>query len=302
MERKNTVGFAGAYTAGIRATGGASDNARCVGDKVGRKSDEIQSMVGIGEKFLEKFKDNVVLVTGSGRGLGAATAFRFAQEGAKIVINDLNKENAQAIEKKIQNLGREVLISTHDVSQYNQAKTLSDEIKSRFGRLDVLVNNAGITRDALLHKLSEEKFDEVIRVNLKSVFNCVQAVSPFMVEQKSGRIINLASVAALGNIGQTNYSASKAGVIGMTKTLALELAKHHVTVNAIAPGFFDTVLTQAVPQEVKEKFIQRIPLRRIGSPEELASLVMFLASEEASYITGQVIFIDGGLSTGVSIY
>lgn len=247
-----------------------------------------------------RFTNKVAIVTGSGRGLGAATALRLAAEGAHVVVNDLNPENAQSIAAQVEKLGRKTLVSTHDVSRQSAAKALMDETKSNFGQIDVLVNNAGITRDSMLHKLTEEKFDEVIRVNVKGVFNCAQAAAAHMVEKKFGRIINLSSIAALGNIGQTNYSASKAAVIGMTRTMALELAKFGITVNAIAPGFFESALTQAIPAEVKEKFIQRIPLRRIGDPSEIASLVAFLASDEAAYFTGQTFFIDGGLSVGIS--
>ncbi len=247
-----------------------------------------------------QFIDRVALITGSGRGLGAATALRLARDGADVVINDLNADNAKKVAADVESLGRKVLVSTHDVSQHGAARALIDEINAKFGRLDILVNNAGITRDAMLHKMTEEKFDEVIRINVKGVFNCAQAAAVVMMEQKSGRIINLSSVAALGNIGQTNYSASKAAVIGMTRSMALELARYGVTVNAIAPGMFESVLTQQIPAEVKEKFISRIPLKRIGNPEEIGALAAFLASDEAAYITGQTFFMDGGLSIGIS--
>jgi 3-oxoacyl-[acyl-carrier protein] reductase len=249
---------------------------------------------------MKRFENKVAVITGSGRGLGAATALRLAREGAHVAVNDLNAENVAKVAKQVEELGRKVLVSTHDISQHGAAKALMDEVKSKFGRLDVLVNNAGVTRDAMLHKLTEEKFDEVIRINLKGVFNCAQAAAAHMVAQSSGRIINLASIAALGNIGQTNYSASKAAVIGMTRTMALELSKYSITVNAIAPGLFESALTQAIPPEVKEKFIQRIPMRRIGNPDEIGALVAFLGSDEAAYLTGQTFFIDGGLSVGVS--
>jgi 3-oxoacyl-[acyl-carrier protein] reductase len=246
-------------------------------------------------------KDRIAIITGSGRGLGAATALRMARLGANVVVNDIGAENARTIASEIEKLGRKSLVSTHDVSDHKSALALVDEAKARFGRVDILVNNAGITRDAMLHKLSEEKWDEVIRVNLKGPFNMGQACARVMMEQKYGKIVNLASVAWLGNVGQTNYSASKAGVVGMTRTWAIELARYNINVNAIAPGLIDSVLTQQIPPEVKEKFVQRIPLKRIGEPEDIARLVCFLASDDASYVTGQTIQIDGGLSTGISM-
>jgi 3-oxoacyl-[acyl-carrier protein] reductase len=247
-----------------------------------------------------RFAGRCVVITGSGRGLGAETALKFAADGANVVINDINRKNAENTAKAAEKLGREALVSTHDVSDYKAANELVSQIKSRFGRIDALVNNAGITRDAMLHKLTEEKWDELIRVNLKGPFNMGQACAKVMMEQKSGKIVNLASVAWLGNIGQTNYSAAKAGVVGMTRTWALELARYNINVNAIAPGLIDSALTQAIPPEVKEKFIQRIPLKRIGSAQDIANLITFLASDAASYITGQCIQIDGGLSVGIS--
>ena len=247
-----------------------------------------------------KLQNRIAIITGSGRGLGAETALKLASEGANLVINDLDSKNAEGMAAEIAKLGREALVHIGDVSDYKTAYALVDQAKARFGRVDILVNNAGITRDSMLHKLSEEKWDEVIRVNLKGPFNMGQACAKVMMEQKYGKILNLSSVAWLGNIGQTNYSASKAGVVGMTCTWALELARHGINVNAIAPGFIDSVLTQQVPPEVKEKFIQRIPLKRIGQPKDIANLIAFLVSDEASYITGQCIEIDGGLSVGIS--
>ena len=244
--------------------------------------------------------NKVSIVTGSGRGLGAATSLRLAREGSDIVVNDINLENAKSVASEIEGLGRKVLVSTHDVSDYSKAYDLVSEVKSKFGKVDILVNNAGITRDSMLHKLTEEKWDEVIRVNLKGPFNMGQACVKVMMEQKSGKIVNLASVAYLGNIGQTNYSASKAGVVGMTNTWALELAKYNINVNAIAPGFIDSVLTQQVPAEIKEKFIQRIPLKKMGHPDDIANLIFFLVSDSSAYITGQCIHIDGGLTAGIS--
>jgi len=246
-------------------------------------------------------KDRVSIITGSGRGIGAATALRLAQFGSDIIVNDLNLGDAQNIAQKIEALGRKAWVSSHDISSYTSAQELVKEAHSRFNRIDILINNAGITRDALLHKLTEEKWDEVIRVNLKGTFNMGQACARIMMEQKSGKIINLSSVAAKGNIGQTNYSASKAGVIGMTSTWAIELSKYNINVNAIAPGFIDSVLTQQIPSEVKSKLIQKIPLKRIGQPDDIAHLICFLVSDSASYITGQTIHCDGGLSTGISL-
>lgn len=242
----------------------------------------------------------IAIVTGSGRGLGAAIAIRLAHEGAHIVVNDLDLKNAEKTAELVQKTGQEALISQHDVSDYAQANQLVELTKKKFGRIDILVNNAGITRDALLVKLTEEKWDEVIRVNLKGPFNMGQACARIMTEQKNGKIVNLASVAWLGNIGQTNYSASKAGVVGMTRTWSLELAKYNINVNAIAPGLIDSVLTKQIPIEVKEKFIQKIPLKKIGQPDDIANLVSFLVSDSAAYITGQCIQVDGGLSVGVS--
>ncbi len=251
-------------------------------------------------KTSQNLLDRVAIVTGSGRGLGAATALLLAQHGAHVVVNDINLENAKQVAKDIQEIGRKTFVSNHDVSQYSAANELVNQVKAEFGKVDILINNAGITRDSMLHKLSEEKWDEVIRVNLKGPFNMGQACAKAMMEQKSGKIINLASVAYLGNIGQTNYSASKAGVVGMTSTWALELAKYGINVNAIAPGFIESTLTQQVPAEIKERFIQRIPLKRIGAPNDIAQLIAFLVSDAAAYITGQVIHIDGGLTAGIS--
>jgi 3-oxoacyl-[acyl-carrier protein] reductase len=246
----------------------------------------------------QRLTDKIAIVTGSGRGLGAATVLRMAQEGAHVVVNDISAEAARATAAEVEKLGRRALVSTHDVSDTAQANALVDEVKKTFGRVDILVNNAGITRDSMLHKLTEEKWDEVIRVNLKGPFNMGQACAKVMMENKYGKIVNLASIAWLGNVGQTNYSASKAGVVGLTRTWALELARYQINVNAIAPGLIDTQMTQAIPAEVKEKFINKIPMRRIGKPEDIAAIVCFLASDEANYVTGQCIQIDGGLTTG----
>lgn len=244
--------------------------------------------------------DKISIVTGSGRGLGAATALKLAQAGSNVVVNDLNEESARSVMAQIEKLGRKALLSTHDVSNHQSAIQLVNEVKEKWGRVDILVNNAGITRDSMLLKLTEDKWDEVIRVNLKGPFNMGQACARVMSEQKYGKIVNLSSIAYLGNVGQTNYSASKAGVVGMTRTWAVELSRYNINVNAVAPGFIDSVLTQQIPSEVKEKFLQRIPLKRIGQPDDIAQLVLFLVSDSSSYITGQCIHIDGGLTAGIS--
>lgn len=240
------------------------------------------------------------IITGAGRGIGAAIALRLARNGADIVVNDLSKEAAEETSKEIAALGRKSWVSTHDISDYNSAKLLVEEARKNFGRVDILVNNAGITRDSLLHKQTEAQWDEVIRVNLKGTFNMGQACAIVMMEQKSGRIVNISSVANRGNIGQSNYSASKAGVLGLTSTWALELARYGITVNAVAPGFIETPMTQKIPPEIREKFAQRIPMKRMGKPDEIANAVTFFVSEPAAYITGQCLTVDGGLSTGIS--
>ena len=250
--------------------------------------------------FTGRHDGHVAVITGAGRGLGAAMAMRLAREGAAVVVNDLNKAAAQETATLIIKSGGRALANGRDVSLLAEARALVADTQDQFGQLDIMVNNAGITRDALMHKMEEERFDEVIRINLKGVFNCTQAAAAAMVPRKSGRIINISSISAFGNVGQANYSASKAGVIGLSKTAALELSRAAITVNVIAPGFFDTALTQAIPDDVKARFIQRIPLKRVGAPEEMAGLVAYLASDEAAYITGQVFVMDGGLTVGLS--
>jgi 3-oxoacyl-[acyl-carrier protein] reductase len=256
-------------------------------------------------KFTKDIKMNrlngkTALITGSARGLGKAMALQFAHEGADIVINDVDPKVAEATASEIQELGRKVLVSTHDISDSSEVEKLFSEIKTSFGSLDILVNNAGVLRDNMLTKMSDEEFDTVIAVNLKGVFNCSRDFAKLSKEtEKGGVILNLSSVAYLGNVGQSNYSASKAGVVGMTRTWALELSKLGIRVNAIAPGFMKTRMTAGIPEEIVEVFKKKIPLRRMGTPEDLANLATFLVSEESAYLTGQVIHLDGGLSVGI---
>ena len=240
----------------------------------------------------------VVVVTGGSKGIGRSVAFRFADEGAKIVIVHYDPDNVNAEEtlKAIAQRGVEAESKKVDVSSFEAVDILFKEVISKFERVDVLVNNAGITRDGLLMRMKEGDWDTVIRVNLKSVFNCTQAVIRAMIKQRGGRIVNISSVVGqTGNFGQVNYAASKAGIMGFTKTVAKEVAARGITVNAVAPGFIDTDMTAVLSKKVKESFVQQIPLGRIGRPEEVAEAVYWLCSDFASYITGQVIHVNGGL-------
>lgn len=239
------------------------------------------------------------LITGSSRGIGAAIALRLAKDGFDIALNDLNEgmfENND-IAEKIREFGVKCEIFLADVSDYSQCEEMVGSVKEKFGGLDVLVNNAGITKDGLMARMSEEQYDKVIAVNQKSVFNMMKLAGKIMMKQRSGRIINMASVAGLyGNPGQINYSASKAAVIGMTKTVAKELGSRGVGVNAVAPGFIKTPMTDKITEEQKNAVLNLIAMKRYGLPEEIAGVVSFLASEDSSYVTGQVIEISGGLS------
>ncbi len=243
-----------------------------------------------------KFENKISIVTGGGRGIGKEICLSFATEGAKIVIWDIDQERAQEVKGRCEALGIEVLVQRVDVTNRNQIKNAVDEVIGKWGRIDILVNNAGITRDAYLSKMSEEDFDMVININLKGVFNCTQLVVPHMMTQNYGNIICISSIVGRdGNIGQTNYAASKAGVIGMVKTWGKELARFNIRANAIAPGFIATEMTQKVPEKVIEMVKEKTPLKRLGTPQEIGRLAVFLASEESSFITGQVISVDGGL-------
>lgn len=261
----------------------------------------------------------VALVTGASRGIGAAIARRLAEEGYSVALNYSSDGSAAAVEALCGELAEEAaevaqwvartpeaimpaeeqrfIAIQADVSQFDEAKRLVGEVKEEFGRIDVLVNNAGITRDGLLARMKEEAFDRVIEVNLKGAFNCLRHVAPLMMKQRYGRIVSVSSVVGVaGNAGQVNYAASKAGIIGMTKAAAKELAARNITVNAVAPGFIDTAMTETLSDSMKEATLARIACGKFGTPEDVANAVAFFASPEAGYVTGQVLCIDGGMS------
>ena len=240
----------------------------------------------------------VVIITGGSRGIGRAIAFRFAEEKPKLVLLHYDPDDSAAKETLERLVERGVQGEAHriDVSSRGDVDRLFKEVLARFGRVDVLVNNAGITKDGLLMRMSEDEWDLVLRVNLKGVFNCSQAVIRSMIKERSGRIVNISSVAGqMGNAGQTNYAASKAGIMGFTKSLAREVGSRGITVNAVAPGYINTEMTSSLPDKLKEAFVQQIPLARVGEPEEVAEAVHWLCSGGSKYVTGQVIHVDGGL-------
>ena len=240
----------------------------------------------------------VALVTGASRGIGRAIALKLASEGAKVAINFAgNTAKAEEVKAEIESNGGEALLVQADVSSAEAVEEMINKVTEKFGKIDILVNNAGITRDGLLMRMKDSDFDDVINTNLKGVYNCTKTVSKLMIKQRSGRIVNMASIVALtGNAGQTNYAAAKAGIIGFSKSAAKELAARGITVNVVAPGFIDTDMTAVIPEKNKEIMLKEIPLGRIGTPEDIANAVKFLASDEAAYITGQVIRVDGGMN------
>ncbi|MCK9305142.1 MAG: 3-oxoacyl-[acyl-carrier-protein] reductase [Bacteroidales bacterium] len=246
---------------------------------------------------MKLLEGKVALITGAARGIGKAIALKFASEGANIIFTDIKiDDNALATRDEIASFGVKVLPIASNAADFQEAHKVVEDGVREFGKIDILVNNAGITRDGLMMRMSEEQWDSVINVNLKSAFNFIHAITPLMIRQKSGSIINMSSVVGVaGNAGQANYSASKAGMIGLAKSIAQELGSRGIRANAVAPGFIITEMTSKLPEEVKKEWAQKIPLRRGGTPEDIANVSLFLASDLSSYVTGQVISVCGGM-------
>lgn len=242
-----------------------------------------------------RLKDRKAIVTGAGRGIGRAIAAAFAREGADVAVCDVNYAGAQAVARELEAPGRRVLPIAVDVTRKAQVDAMVGRATEVFGRVDILVNNAGVIRDAMLHKMTEEDFDAVIAVHLKGAWLCCRAVVAGMRERQYGRIISMSSISGkVGNVGQTNYSAAKAGIVGLTKAAALELARHNITANIIQPAFIDTDMTRSIPEAPRAATIAHIPMQRAGLPEDVANAALFLASDDAAYITGAVLEVTGG--------
>lgn len=246
---------------------------------------------------MKRLENKIAIITGGADGIGKAGAIKFAEEGAVVIIWDMNEEKGKATVKEITEAGGRSEFYKVNTAIFSEVEKATNDAIDAFGQIDILINNAGITRDSTIKKMTPEQWQQVIDVNLTGVFNCTKNVSQHMVERKYGRIINTSSVVALyGNFGQTNYVATKAGLIGMTKTLAKELGRKNITVNAVAPGFILTDMVRQMPQEVLKAMEEKVPLLRLGNPEEIASAYLFLASDEAAYINGSVLSVDGGMT------
>jgi 3-oxoacyl-[acyl-carrier protein] reductase len=247
---------------------------------------------------MKLLEGKTALITGGARGIGKAIAMEFARQGAHVAFSDIRyDESTEALEKELTGMGVKARGYASDASSYSDSQELADKVAEEFGSIDILVNNAGITRDTLLMRMTEENWDDVIRINLKSAFNLIKAVQKYMMKQRNGSIINMSSIVGIGgNAGQANYAASKAGMIGLTKSVAQEIGARNIRCNAIAPGFIETDMTAGLPEDVKKGWTERIPLRRAGTAEDVANLTVFLASDMSSYITGQVITVCGGMN------
>ena len=240
--------------------------------------------------------DKVALVTGAAQGIGKAVALLLARNGADLIVSDINLEKAEETAKEIEAIGRRAMAIKVDVANLGDVEQMVEAALAHFGHIDILINNAGITRDRLILRMTEEDWDAVLNINLKGTFHCTKAVIRHMSKQRNGKIVNIASVVGeMGNAGQANYSASKAGVIGFTKTIAREFSQRGINVNAIAPGYIETPMTEALPEKAKEELKRIIPMERLGRPDDVAEAVLFLVSEASSYITGQVLNVNGGI-------
>jgi 3-oxoacyl-[acyl-carrier protein] reductase len=241
-------------------------------------------------------EDKVVIITGGARGIGKEISLTFSREGANVCICDVSEQILEETTRELQSLGRQTIGFKTDVTNFPQVAEMVQKVLDKFAKIDILINNAGITRDNILVRMKEEEWDAVLNVNLKGTFNCTKAVSKVMVKQRSGKIVNIASIIGLmGNAGQSNYAASKGGIISFTKSIAKELASRNINVNAIAPGFIKTDMTARLPEEIQQSMLKMIPLNRFGEPSDVANLALFLVSESARYITGHVIQVDGGM-------